>query len=203
MTAVRTRLASLACLGAAAAIGVTFFFPVWTLTAKAVQYQRDFPEGLKVYVYLTRVQGDLYEFEIMNKWIGAHFPKQVPEHSVFPVAFGILALLCAAAAFVNPWKRRLIRLVLALFVVLGIAGPVSLQWRLYAFGHFRDPNPFASVADFTVPLVGSAKLYNWSITTTLSEGAALMALAAALVAVAYALASWGAAGSTAREGRPA
>lgn len=201
--AVRTRLASLSCLGAAAAVVVTFLFPVWTLTAKAVQYQQDFPEGLKVYVYLTRVQGDLYEFEIMNKWIGAHFPKEVPEHAVFPVAFGILALLCVAAAFVNPWKGRLLRVVLALFVVLGVAGPASLQWRLYAFGHFRDANPFVSVPDFTVPLMGSTKLYNWSISTTLSEGAALMALAAVLVAVAYALASWGAAGSTTREGRPA
>lgn len=183
----RRWLANLFCLGAVSLIAVTFFHPMWVLTAKAATYQQDFPEGLKVYVYLTEVRGDLYEFEIMNKWIGAHFPAQVPEHVVFPVFFGGLALLCFAAMFLNPRKQRALGLALILFLVLGIAGPASLQWRLYAFGHDRNPNAPVTVPDFTVPIVGSARLYNWSISTDFSIGAYSTALAALLVALAYVL----------------
>lgn len=183
----RGGLANLSSLGAGILVVASFFYPVWCLTAKAATYQQDFPEGLKVYVYLAKVQGDLYEFEILNKWIGAQFPARVPEHVVFPVLFGALALLCFAAVFLNPWKRRALQLALALFVLLGIAGSASLQWRLYAFGHDRNPNSPVTVPDFTVPLVGPTKLYNWSISTSLDTGAYTLVVAAVLVALAYVL----------------
>jgi hypothetical protein len=182
------RLVDLLCLGAGVLIVTTFFYPLWCLTAKAVQYETEFPEGLKVYIYLSKMEGDLYEFKIMNKWIGAHFPEKVPEMVIFPLLFGASVLLCLASIFFNHWKKQTLKLGLILFFVLAIIGAGSLQGRLYAFGHLRDPfPPIADVPDFTIPLWGSTKLWNWTITTGFDVGAYTMGLAALLVALAYVL----------------
>lgn len=179
-------LVNLFCLGAVILIVTTFFYPLWCLTAKAVQYETEFPEGLKVYVYLSKIGGDLYELNIMNKWIGAHFPENVSEGIIFPILFGGLALFCLGAIFLNHWKKRVLKLALVLFFLLALAGAGSLQWHLYAFGHVRDPHPpIADVPDFTIPLLGTMKLWNWKITTGLGVGAYTMGLAALLVALAY------------------
>jgi hypothetical protein len=181
----RAWLANLLCLGAAVLMAAAFFYPVWSLTARAVQYEREFPEGLKVHVYLSMLRGDLYEFEILNRLIGARFPASVPEQVVFPIVFAAAALGWAAAVFFTTWRRSVLELALALFVLAAVGGPVSLQWRLYAFGHFREPNPFTIVPDFTVPIIGAAKLYNWQISTNLALGAYIMALAGVLSVLAW------------------
>jgi copper chaperone NosL len=182
----RFRLENLFCLGAVILIVITFFYPLWRLTAKAVQYETEFPEGLKVYVYLSTIRGDIYELNLLNKWIGAHFPERVLEHVIFPILFGGLALLCLMSIFFNHWKKRTLMLALILFLVLIVMGIGSLQWRLYVFGHQRDPfPPIADVLDFTVPFLGSMGLWNWKITTELDIGAYTVGLAALLVALAY------------------
>lgn len=178
-------LANLSCVGAALLIAATFFYPVWCLTAQAVQYEPEFPEGLKVYVYLSQIRGDIYELNLMNKWIGAHFPENVPEMVIFPILFGGLALLCAASIFFNDRKKTALKLALIVFLFLMLTGIGSLQGRLYAFGHVRDVNPPILVPDFTVPLLGSMKLWNWTITTDFDIGAYTMGLAALLVVLAY------------------
>lgn len=178
-------LVNLSCGGAALLIAATFFYPVWCLTAQAVQYEPEFPEGLKVYVYLSQIHGDIYELNLMNKWIGAHFPENIPEMVIFPVLFGGLALLCAASIFFNDRKKTALKLALIVFLFLVLTGIGSLQGRLYAFGHVRDPNPPILVPDFTVPLLGSMKLWNWTITTAFDIGAYTMGLAALLVVLAY------------------
>ena len=184
---------NLFCLGAALLIAASFFYPLWCLTAKSVQYETEFPEGLKVYVYLSKIGGNTYELGLMNKGIGAHFPEKVPEMVIFPVLFGGLALLCLAFIFLNDWKKRALKLALILFFFLALAGTGSLQGRLYVFGHLRDPNPPILIPDFTVPLLGSMKLWNWDISTQLDIGTYTMSLALLLVALAYVM--------TARESR--
>jgi hypothetical protein len=176
---------NLCCLGATLLIAASFFASLWRLTARAVQYETEFPEGLKVYAYLWKFEGEIYEFNIMNEWIGARFPEQPIEHVIFPVLFGGLALFCLAAILLNHWKRRALQLALILAFLLALAGAASLQGRLYAFGHLRDPYPPILVPDFTVPLLGSTKLWNWTITTAPDVGAYTLGLAALLVALAY------------------
>lgn len=180
-------LANLLCLGAAFLIVASFSYPIWSLAAKARQYETEFPQGLMVHVYLSTVKGELYEFELFNKWIGAHFPLTVPEHVIAPIAFGGVALLCVASIFLNHWKERAVKWALILFMGLGVVGAGSLQWRLYAFGHFRNPNAYVSIPDFTVPILGSVKLQNWNITAGLDIGAYTLAVAGILVALAYLL----------------
>jgi hypothetical protein len=179
------RLVNLLCFGAGVLLVVTFFYPLWCLTAQAVQYETEFPEGLKVYVYLFKIGGDVYELNIMNTWIGAHFPEQVPEMVIFPVFFGGLAFLCFGVVFLNHWKASVLKLALILCLLLTLIGAGSLQWRLYTFGHQRDPHPPISVPDFTAPVLGSMKLWNWKITTRLDVGAYTIGLATLLVTLAY------------------
>lgn len=175
---------NLCCFGAGLLIVATFFYPVWCLTAQAVQYETEFPEGLKVYVYLSQIRGEIYELNLMTKWIGAHFPENIPEMVIFPVLFGGLALLCAASIFFNDRKKTALKLAVIVFLFLVLTGIGSLQGRLYAFGHVRDANPPILVPDFTVPLLGSMKLWNWTITTGFDIGAYTMGLAALLVVLA-------------------
>jgi copper chaperone NosL len=181
------KLVNVLCGGAALLIIATFLSPIWSLSAQAVQYESEFPEGLKVYVYLSKIGGDTDELNLMNKWIGAHFPEKVPEMVIFPVLFAGLALVCLAALFFNHRKKSVLALALIYFSLLVLSGFTSLQWRLYAFGHFRDPNPPILVPDFTIPLLGSKKLWNWTISTRLDLGAFTLGLAALSLALAYAL----------------
>jgi copper chaperone NosL len=182
----RSWLANLFCIGAVIFIVTSFFYPIWSLSAKAVQYETEFPEGLRVYAYLFRTSGDIYELNIMSKWIGAHFPQNVPEQVIFPALYGILALLCSIGLFSNDRKKRALKLSLILFILLSLAGVGSLQWRLYTFGHMRDPYPPADIPDFTIPILGSAGFWNWKITTRFDVGGYTMALAGILVALAFA-----------------
>ena len=194
-------LVNLFSLGAVILIVASFFYPLWSLSAKAVQYETEFPEGLRVFAYLHKLGGEIYELNIMSKWIGAHFPERVPEHVIFPLLFGGVALLCFASIFFNDWKRRILGLALLLFVALAIAGAGSLQWRLYTFGHARDPYPPADIPDFTIPLVGSTRFMNWKITTNLNIGAYAMGLAALLVTLAYVITAWEYRKESAKEGK--
>ncbi|MBI3092122.1 MAG: hypothetical protein HYY96_15790 [Candidatus Tectomicrobia bacterium] len=187
------RMANLLCLGAALLIGASFLTPLWSLTAQAVQYKMDFPQGLKVYLYLWKIAGEMYELNLMNKWIGAHFPERALEMILFPILFGGVALACVACLFLSRWKKRALMAALLGLLLLTLVGLVSLQGRLYAFGHVRDANPPIVVPDFTVPILGTMQLWNWTISTAFGVGAYILALAALLLALAYVV--------TAREAR--
>lgn len=170
---------------AAGFIVATFFFPIWSLQLEAPQYETEGP--LKVYAYVYKVEGDTFELAILNEYIGAHFPEKVPEQKIFPVALGLSVFLLLLAPFMAKSKRALfLKPALGLLIIVAVLGPAVLQWRLYQFGHDRDPNPpLIDIPNFTVPLLGPSKFANWDLFSNLQIGSYTLGIALVLTAMAF------------------
>src|SRR5262245_22483353 len=123
------RIVRWACgIGAAALIAWSSTLPLWTMTMRAPQY----PAGLKLFAYGTRMTGDVSELNILNHYIGMpglHAPAL--ETKIFPYAVAALVLLCLLA----PLHRLLRRFAMAAAILTPIGMLADLQWRLYEFGH--------------------------------------------------------------------
>ena len=129
--------------------------PLWTMTMKAPQY----PKGLRLSAYGTRMVGDVSELNILNHYIGMP-PLETPalETSLFPLAIGALIILC----LISP-LHRIVR-GLAIFAVASapVAMLADLQWRLYEFGHTLNPEAPIRLAAFTPLVVGPTKMGNFT-----------------------------------------
>ena len=146
--ATRTRTALL--LVAALLTAVAIRLPLWGMTLVSTQY----PEGLRMVVYPNRIVGDIHELNALNHYVG-----MMPISDAFftelrylPVAFAIVALALAGAAFVR--RRWAVILPMALMAALGVYGLVSMRHRLWQFGHELDPAAAIDIAPFTPAMVG-------------------------------------------------
>src|SRR5688572_23427908 len=170
----RARIASIAAAPLAAAlVALSTQLPLWSMTMKAPQY----PRGLHLYAYGTRLAGDVSEINILNHYIGMP-PIEAPalETALFPAGIAALTLLCLLSAL-HPWLRRL-----AIFATTAV--PVTmladLQWRLYAFGHSLNPKAPIRLEPFTPLVIGETAMGNFVSTGMPSWGVGCI-VAAALV----------------------
>ncbi len=181
MTA-RTGLMFLLVAAAAVLLAASLKFPLWHLKMEAPQYQGN--EALGVHVYAGHMTGDLREIGVLNHYIGVHVPTTLPQFGWLPV------VLCAGAAaglflaFVprkirgHGWVGLAIGLSLAV-----LAAAAQAQVQMHRIGHARDEHaPLKGVNDFTPPLLGSVKVANFQITSSLGAGAFLIAVAIVLQA---------------------
>ena len=148
---------------AAALTAASLALPLWSFTMSAPQYP---DESLHLQVARTGLQGDIGEIGTLQKYIGVHFPSDLPELRWATRAIAALAALLLLAAFTRPAGiGRAFRLscagVLTVFLVLSAA---AVQIRLYHVGHDRDANaPIRQMRDFTPPLVGPARVANFTV----------------------------------------
>ena len=112
-------------MAAAALVGLSTTLPLWTLTMKAPQY----PKGLRLEAYGTRMVGDLRELNILNHYIGMR-PIEMPalETALYPIGMLALVVLCLVAPF-HRYMRRLAVTALALTPAIMLA---DLQRWLYS-----------------------------------------------------------------------
>src|SRR5918993_473945 len=156
--------------GAAGLVTAAAFLPLWQMTMRAPQY----PKGLRLYAFGSRMEGDLSELNILNHYIG--MPAVVApslETSLFPIGIGLLILLCLAAP-AHPWLRRA-AIATAALMPIGIL--VDLQWRLYEFGHTLNPTAPIRLKPFTPLVIGSTEMGNFVSTAMVSWGVACLAAA--------------------------
>lgn len=168
-----------AALAAAGLVWSSSTLPLWTMRMHAPQY----PKGLQLQAYGTRMAGDLRELNILNHYIGMA-PIEMPafERAMFPIGLWLLIALCLLA----PLHRHL-----RTFAILAVAATpfvimADLQWWLYDFGHSLDPHAPIRLKPFTPRVIGSARMGNFSSSGLPSWGlVALWAAALALVAGAW------------------
>jgi nitrous oxidase accessory protein len=160
-------------LAAAALVGLSTTLPLWTLTMKAPQY----PKGLRLEAYGTRMVGDLRELNILNHYIGMQ-PIEMPalETALYPIGMLALVALCLVAPF-HRYMRRLAVTALALTPAIMLA---DLQRWLYVFGHSLDSHAPIRLKPFTPLVLGSSRMGNFESFGMVGSGV-LCLLAAAMI----------------------
>jgi hypothetical protein len=154
---------------ALALLAATLVLPLWSTRMEAAQYKGD--EALEVRVHAGRVAGDIHEIDLLNQYVGVHLELDTPELRASPWVLGSFAILVAAALVLPPARRAQAALGIAiLMAAAALGGGAVLQYRLYQMGHDRSPSIMTRVPDFTPPILGSAKIANFTATMSLGAG---------------------------------
>jgi copper chaperone NosL len=157
------RKSRIALVIAAAFLSIVFIFPIWTIDLWAPQY----PEGLGLKIWLTKVTGDLDNINLLNHYIGMHAikPNEIPELKLFTYFFaGLMALILLAAGL---GKRIFLHLVSIVFILFSVAALYDFYIWEYKYGH--ELNPEAAIImegeSYQPPLLGKKQLANIEATS--------------------------------------
>jgi copper chaperone NosL len=167
-------------IAAAVLTAAALVAPLWGFAMAAPQYPE---ETLHLQVAREGIVGDVNEVSTLQKYIGVQFPRELPELRLANRAILGLGALMLVGAFVGAGPLgRAYRVACAAAMVLFLIGSAAaVQVRLYRVGHERDRNaPIRAVHDFTPPLVGPAKVGNFTVWSYPHVGAVLLLTAAGL-----------------------
>lgn len=134
---------------------VSIFWPYWRLTLHAPQY----PKGLTVQAYLNRLEGDVFEIDGLNHYIGMRPLNEAAqfEREVSIIGVSALALLILAAIFVHTRWAALLALPALLFPAIFLA---DLQFWMANFGQNLDPRAplSSSIKPFVPPVLFEGRI---------------------------------------------
>lgn len=183
--AVNSRLAASLLIGTAGlCLLASLFLPIWRITLDAPQY----PEGMGMHIWARTITGenpnDLDIINQLNHYIGMKkiVPESIPELRLIAPVIGIFGILCLLAAFrPRAWS------VAILLVGLSAAGALGMYdfWRWeYDYGHNLDPRAAIRIPgmSYQPPLIGAAKLLNFTSTSWPAAGGYLLFAAGGLLA---------------------
>jgi nitrous oxidase accessory protein len=150
--------------------------PIWRMTLEAPQY----PQGLEIVAYGTRVDGDLREINIINHYVGMAEIDAVPapEMRLYHVGLWVLIALCLAA----PLHRALGWIAVAAVTLMPLLVLADLQWWLHKFGRNLDPTAPFRLEPFTPLALGVSRIGQFETSATISWGLGAMMGAAAVLA---------------------
>ncbi len=157
----------------------SIFVPYWRLNLDAPQ----FPDGLKVDIYVNEMTGDVELLEGLNHYVGLPgFDEGATLERQIAVA-GILAIVGALAAgiFIHSRWIVLFTLPILMFPLVFLA---DLQYWLWHYGHSLNPlAPFANaVGEFTPPVLGPSKIAQFD-TLALPHIGLIMAFGAVVLVI--------------------
>lgn len=166
-TASRTRLAAVSV--AMLLLAVAAATPVWIANLIAPQY----PRGLWLHAYGTRLEGDLSEINGLNHYIGMRPLSfaDVPELQLWLPALAGLAALALAGLFLDCRLGALSRILLWL-VPVGILADIQ-RW-LILYGRELDPEAALRLKPFVPLVIGPTQVWNFKIAAY--PGPAILAL---------------------------
>ena len=161
----------------AALVLVAAWLPIWRAQFSAPQY----PRGLKIAAYGSKVEGDLSEIKELSHYIGMPPFNFVgmPEMRLWPLVI-LLGVLAAVLAVVTR-RRWLRRLACATLWLIPVGALADVQFRLWQTGHSLDPTSAIRVPPFTPRVVGPTTLMNFTLWAFPGWALVLIAVAAALV----------------------
>lgn len=169
-------------LGAVAAILVlaAAFLPVWQANLKAPQY----PKGLHLTAWGTKVEGDIAEINELNHYVGmsAFSMDDVPEKALWypAIALAVIGVLVGSLLARRNLVGKLARIGLWLVPIGALA---DVQYRLYVYGRSMDPKAAIRLEPFIPKVVGSTKVLNF--TTLASPGLGVWCLFGAAFLVSF------------------
>jgi len=163
---------------AAVLLAIAAFQPLWTLNLKAPQY----PEGLQLTAYGSRLEGDISEINNLNHYVGVRTIEtdSVVELKLFPYVMIAVVLALLAGAFMIR-RRRYRALAAAAVWAIPITFLVDTQYWLYKFGHDLNQDAPIRLDPFTPKIIGTTKVINFHSETMVASGFWLMVAAALIV----------------------
>ena len=167
-------------IGAAVLLIISIFMPYWSLVLHAPQY----PQGLIVHAYVNHLEGDVFEIDGLNHYIGMRPLGEAAafERSISIFAITALALLVIAAIFIHsPWA-----VLLSLpAVVLPVVFLADLYFWLSNFGQNLDPTAALSnsIAPFTPTILGEGVIGQFKTVAYADIGLILASAASILILV--------------------
>ncbi len=161
--------------------------PLWVSNFVAPQY----PYGLNLYVYLDHVEGDTFEVDILNHYIGMK-PVSLLACTERKYALAMVVAVCVLAVVASSFGRTPWQVLFILPLVLFPLGMlIDLAAWLYYAGHSIAPDSALSmsVKPFTPKLIGTQRIANFDVSSSLGLGTYLQLAASALLASA-AIVGW-------------
>lgn len=144
---------------AAILLAVSIFVPLWYIDLDAPQY----PEGLRLLIYPNKLAGNVDIINGLNHYIGMEtlHAENFIEFTVLPYIIGFFALLTLIIALAG--RRKLIYLLLGLFIAFGIIAMVDFWKWEYNYGHNLNPDAAIKVPGmaYQPPLIGFKQLLNF------------------------------------------
>lgn len=141
------------------ALFAVLFTPIWKIDLDAPQY----PEGLELKIYSSKLGGNVDIINGLNHYIGMKtlHTEDFIEFKILNYIILLFALAFIFSAILN--KRKVLNIVFFSFVVFGIIAMIDF-WRWeYNYGHTLDPNAAIVVPgmSYQPPLIGFKQLLNF------------------------------------------
>ncbi|CRK82563.1 hypothetical protein BN000_02495 [Neobacillus massiliamazoniensis] len=146
--------------------GVSAFFPWWKMGFYAPQY----PEGLNIIVYPTKLEGQIDIINGLNHYIGmANFgEKNFPELSYLGyIVIGLVVLTLLTAIIRN---KAVLYGLISLITIGGLLGIYDLHHALYKYGTNLDPHAAIKIKPFVPPIIGQNQVANFTTHSLLGLG---------------------------------
>lgn len=154
----------------------SYLKPVWHFNFVAPQY----PMGLNIDIYFNGAQGDVFEIDILNHYVG--MPKLADaaqlERKLSIYAIGVVSFL--ALLLILPLSRFFL-IILSLPIIFFPVGFVSsLFYWLYKFGHNLNPKAAINMPSFMPTIIGAGKIGQFETLAYPESGFYLITLSACL-----------------------
>ncbi|MFZ1561044.1 MAG: nitrous oxide reductase accessory protein NosL [Saprospiraceae bacterium] len=161
------------------------FLPIWRIELDAPQY----PEGLGLLIYASRLAGDVEIINGLNHYIGMKtlHAEEFIEFTVLPYIIGFFGLWTILTAFLQ--SKRAVIILLICFALFGALAMYDF-WRWeYEYGHNLDPTAAIIVPGmaYQPPLIGFKQLLNFGAYSIPDIGGWLMLTGGVLIGFVYVL----------------
>lgn len=137
-----------------------YFVPLWNIALDAPQY----PEGLGMQIWLSKITGDLNTINGLNHYIGMKTiePDSIEELKLMPYIIGFIILIGIIVFIFN--KKSLLLTWILFIIILGTVGMYDFWTWEYDYGHNLDPTAAIKVPgmNYQPPLIGSKQLLNFN-----------------------------------------
>ena len=144
---------------AALSISAAYVLPIWEIQLWAPQY----PEGLNMKIWLSRLSGDFEIINGINHYIGMRTIKaeMFPEFKIMPWLGGVLIGVGVIGALLG--SRRWLRAFAGMLCLTGLLGLADFYRWGYDYGHNLDPKAAINVPgmSYQPPLIGYKNLLNF------------------------------------------
>lgn len=159
---------------------VVYIVPLWNISLEAPQY----PEGLGMQIWLSKITGDLKTINGLNHYIGMKTiqPDSIQELKLMPYIIGFIIFIGLLVFLFN--KKSLLLSWIILIIITGIIGMYDFWSWEFDYGHNLDPTAAIIVPgmNYQPPLIGSKQLLNFTATSMPDIGGMII-FAAGIIAI--------------------